>query len=99
MPFETTVGLNVTDPAMYAQYRAGIAPLLEAAGARFRYDFEIARTLKTDSQYQINRLFVIQFPDRDARDRFFADPHYRAVRARYFEPSVDGATTIAEAAT
>ena len=99
MPFETTIGLNVTDPQMYAEYRAGIAPLLEAAGARFRYDFEIARTLKSESQYPINRVFVIHFPDRDSRDRFFADPNYRAIRARFFEPSVDGATTIAEATT
>jgi hypothetical protein len=33
MPFELTVGLLVVDPEKYAQYRAEIAPLLEAAGA------------------------------------------------------------------
>lgn len=31
MPFELTVGLLVVDPEKYAQYRAEIAPLLEAA--------------------------------------------------------------------
>ena len=32
MPFEMTVGLFVADHEKYAQYRAEIAPLLEAAG-------------------------------------------------------------------
>ena len=64
MPFELTVGLLVVDPEKYAQYRSEIAPLLEAAGARFRYDFEVARSLKSEAGHDINRLLVIQFLDR-----------------------------------
>src|SRR4051812_46268500 len=41
MPFQMTVGLLVLDHEKYAQYRAEIAPLLAATGARFRYDFEV----------------------------------------------------------
>jgi uncharacterized protein (DUF1330 family) len=47
MPFELMVGLLVVDHEKYAQYRAEMSPLLEAIGGRFRYDFEVARTLKS----------------------------------------------------
>ena len=96
MSFDTTVGLSVVDREKYAQYRAEMTPLLEAAGGRFRYDFEVARTLKAEAGHAINRLFVIQFPDRAAKERFFADPQYVAIRARLFEPAVEGTTVIAE---
>jgi uncharacterized protein (DUF1330 family) len=96
MPFEMTMGLFVADHEKYAQYRAEIAPLLEAAGGGFRYDFEIARTLKSETLDEINRLFVIRFPDRDTKDRFFADPQYVAIRSRLFDKAVKSKTVIAE---
>jgi uncharacterized protein (DUF1330 family) len=91
-----TVGLLVLDHEMYAQYRAEIAPLLEAAGARFRYDFEVARNLRSETSHGINRLFVLQFPDRAGKERFFADPRYLEIRGRLFEKAVGGMTVIAE---
>jgi uncharacterized protein (DUF1330 family) len=96
MAFELTVGLHVVDQEKYARYRTEIAPLLEAAGAKFRYDFDVARTLKSEVADEINRLFVLQFPDRPAKERFFADPRYVEIRARLFEKSVGGRVTIAE---
>jgi uncharacterized protein (DUF1330 family) len=95
MPFEMTVGLLVTDQERYVQYRAEMTPLLEAAGGRFRYDFDVARTLKSEASHDINRVFVIQFPDQASRDRFFADPRYLDIRARLFDTSVAGMTRIA----
>ena len=95
MPFEMTVGLFVTDQDRYVQYRAEMTPLLEAAGGRFRYDFDVARTLKSEASHDINRVFVIQFPDQAARDRFFADRRYLDIRARLFDKSVAGMTRIA----
>ena len=86
----------MTDHEKYAQYRAEIAPLLEAAGGRFRYDFEVARTLKSEAGHEINRLFVIQFPDRASKERFFADSRYLEIRARLFEKAVEGRAIIAE---
>jgi uncharacterized protein (DUF1330 family) len=91
-----TVGLWVVDHEKYAQYRAEMTPLLEAAGGRFRYDFEVARTLKGETGHEINRLFVIQFPDRASKERFFADSRYLEIRARLFDTSVAGRATIAE---
>ena len=58
MSFEMIVGLFVVDQQKYTQYRAEIAPLLQAEGGRFRYDFEVSRVLKSDAGHDINRLFV-----------------------------------------
>jgi uncharacterized protein (DUF1330 family) len=96
MAYEMTVGLFVVDHEKYAQYRAAIAPLLQEYRAGFSYDFEVARTLKTEASHEINRLFVIRFPDRSSRELFFADPRYVAIRAALFVPSVKGTTVIRE---
>jgi uncharacterized protein (DUF1330 family) len=96
MPFEMTVGLFVIDQEKYAQYRAEIASLVDAAGARFRYDFEVARTLKSEADHDVNRVFVIQFPDRASKERFFADPQYVEIHDRLFEKAVQGTAIIAQ---
>jgi len=94
--FEIIVGLLVVDHERYAQYRTEIAPLLEAAGGRFRFDFEIARTLKREAEHDINRLFVLQFPDRAAKERFFSDTQYREIRGRLYQSAVKSTSMIAE---
>jgi uncharacterized protein (DUF1330 family) len=99
MPYELTVGLLVTDQAMYAQYRREMRPLLERAGGAFRYDFDVARVLESEDGAEINRAFVIRFPDRSTKERFFSDPRYLEIRRRLFEPSVKSAVRIAEYAT
>src|SRR5262245_37896600 len=96
MSFEMTMGLFVADHEKYAQYRQEIAPLLKAAGGAFRYDFEVAKTLKSDSERDINRVFVLRFRDRAAKERFFADHQYREIRARLFEKAVTSVDVIAE---
>jgi uncharacterized protein (DUF1330 family) len=96
MAFEMTVGLFVVDHEKYAQYRVEVAALLEAAGSRFRYDFEIGRALKSEAGHDINRLLVIQFPDRASKERFFADSIYLEIRARLFEKAVKRTAIIAE---
>jgi uncharacterized protein (DUF1330 family) len=96
MSFEMTVGLLVVDHEKYSQYRTEMTPLLEAAGGRFRYDFEVSRTLKSEARHDINRVFVIQFPDRATKERFFADSRYVEIRARLFAKAVKGTAMIAE---
>ena len=98
MPYDMTVALLVTDRDKYAKYRTEIAPLLQESGAAFRYDFEIAKTLKSEASHEINRVFVLCFPDRESKEGFFANPEYKAIRARLFERSVQAATVIAEPA-
>jgi len=96
MSFEMTVGLFVVDHREYTQYRKEIARLLESAEARFRYDFEVARTLKTETGHDINRLFVIEFPDRAGKERFFTDSRYLEIRTRLFQKAVGHSEIIAE---
>jgi uncharacterized protein (DUF1330 family) len=89
------MGLEVTDEASYARYRAGMTPILEAHGGSFGCDFVVAKVLKGPSE-RLNRVFTISFPDRAARERFFANPRYREVRAQHFEPAVARAITLLE---
>ena len=96
MAYELTVALDVADEEMYARYRTEIAPLLQAAGGTFRYDFVVARTLRGELTTEVNRLFMLQFPDREARQRFFSDPRYLEIRARLFNNAVKSSAVIAE---
>jgi uncharacterized protein (DUF1330 family) len=41
-------------------------------------------------------VFLLRFPDREAKERFFAHPQYLEIRARLFETAVQRVTTIAE---
>ena len=92
---ETLVGLFVSDEAGYQRYRAGMMPLLQACGGRFRYDFRVSEVLRSETSDPINRVFVIAFPSAEAMQRFFADPKYLAIRKQHFEPAVKAITRIA----
>ena len=96
MAFEMIVGLFVANREKYEQYRLEIASLLQAAGGKFRYDLEVARVLRSEEDHDINRLFVIQFPDQTSKERFFNDGRYVDIRTRLFEKSVGARTIIAE---
>ena len=41
--FTILVGLEVKDPARYAEYRARMTPILHALGGAFRLDLEVSR--------------------------------------------------------
>jgi uncharacterized protein (DUF1330 family) len=84
----TWVGLEVTDDALYARYRAGMTPILETYGGRFDHDFVVSHVLRSSGSDRINRVFALSFPNREARARFFGDERYRRVRAACFEPAV-----------
>jgi len=88
MPFTITVALDISDTEVYAQYRAAMRPLLEQEGGRFTYDFSIAETLKSRDGQHYNRIFLLEFPDLENHDRFFANPEYKAIRNRLFNASV-----------
>ena len=97
MPYEMAVGLLVVDQESYSQYRKEMRPLLEDAGGAFRYDFEVARVLRSeDDGAEINRAFVLQFPNKSSKERFFADPRYIEIRRRFFDPAVKARVLIAE---
>ena len=99
MSHEIVVGLVVTNQDSYAQYRNEMRPLLEEAGGAFRYDFEVARGLHGEGAADVNRLFVIRFPNESSKDRFFADPRYIEIRRRLFDPAVKARVLISEYVT
>jgi uncharacterized protein (DUF1330 family) len=76
-----------------------IAPLLKAYGGRFRFDFEVSRTLWSETPGSTNRLFVLWFPDRKSKERFFADYQYLHIRRSLFEGAVRHIEIIAEYVT
>ncbi len=92
MAFEMLVGLTVIDDDLYQRYRAAMTPLLTAHGGGFRYDFTIAKVLKSASEHSINRVFAIYFGSKSHMDAFFAHPDYLAIKAKFFASSVAGTT-------
>ena len=90
------IGLQVSDAAGYRRYREAMTPILGRYGGHFGYDFVIAEVLRSAVEAPINRVFTLVFADEAARQGFFADPAYLAVRAEHFEPSVEHVTKIAE---
>lgn len=94
--WETIVGLQVKDDELYTQYRAEMKELLEKYEGGFRYDFKIGETLKSETKNPINRVFLIYFKNKERKLSFFADPDYKKVREKYFVPSVESTTQIAE---
>ena len=95
-PIEILRGVQVIDEAVYARYRAEMAPLLDAHGGRFVLDVRVAEIVRAPSPTAFNRLFTIRFPSARHRDAFFADPDYVAVRSRLFEPSVSAMVRLGE---
>lgn len=88
------VGLEITDESSYTRYREAMTPILANFGGAFGCDFEVARVLLGNDR--INRVFTISFPDRQTRERFFADPGYLAAREQFYAPAVASATIMAE---
>ena len=78
--------LEVADDASYARYREAMTPILASYGGRFGVDFVVSRVLRGPGR--VNRVFTMLFPDRAAKERFFADAAYQAVRSAHFEPAV-----------
>ncbi|XDD46794.1 DUF1330 domain-containing protein [Leptospira sp. WS39.C2] len=96
LSFETIVGLEIKDEGLYTEYRNAMKGLLEQYEGGFRYDFKIAETLKSESEHPINRVFLIYFKTKERKLSFFADPEYKKIREKYFLPSVESTTQIAE---
>ena len=96
MGFERIVGLTLKDDKGYQSYREAMTPILIRYGGRFRFDFSVAKTLITEGDGEINRVFVMTFPDQSTHDRFFSDPEYKAIRAKHYDPSVKTSTVISQ---
>jgi uncharacterized protein (DUF1330 family) len=90
------MALDVHDQAAYQAYREGMMPILHSMGGDFAHDFEISNVLKSSVDHEVNRIFVIQFPNAATVERFFADEEYKRIRADRFDASVSAFTKIGE---
>jgi len=90
------IGLWVSDPEGYRRYRAAMAPVLARFGGSFGYDFMVNEVLRSEVEMPINRVLTLVFPDRSAREGFFADPEYVEARASWFVPSVSHVAILDE---
>lgn len=86
MAFQRLMGLQVIDQDQYTLYRQHMRPILEQHQGRFVADFKIQETLLPHRQ--INRVFILEFPDQTHMQAFFKHPEYLAVREQYFDASV-----------
>jgi len=92
--FERIMGLNVIDEQSYKRYREGMTPILNAYGANFGYDFIVSDVLISKTTIDINRVFTIEFPSKNAMESFFDDAKYIEVKKKYLDRSIDGKTII-----
>lgn len=94
MVHERIMGIEVTDDAMYQKYRDGMMPILKTFNGKFGFDFIVSEVLLSKSSDKINRVFTIEFPNKERMDAFFSDPAYLDVKKRYFDASVKSKTLI-----
>ena len=88
------VGLYVTDDKKYQEYRENMKPILSEYGGGFNYDFKVSEVLLSESDNDINRVFIIHFPDRGTKDSFFSDTKYLEVKKQYYKGSVQNTTVL-----
>ncbi|MEP5611173.1 MAG: DUF1330 domain-containing protein [Cyclobacteriaceae bacterium] len=96
MKFEMLVGLNVIDDEKYQEYREAMRPILSDFGGDFGYDFKIAEVLRSATADTINRVFTINFPDKETMEAFFSNPEYLKAKEQFFEQSVESTTLISD---
>ena len=96
MSYEILVGLHVVDDVIYENYRAAMTPILADYHGRFTYDFKVSEVLISEEETDINRVFTINFDNKDNMDGFFSDTQYLLVKEQFFMQSV-GSTTIISA--
>ena len=92
--YEMLVGLEVVDETAYASYREAMTPILQRYGGGFGCDFRVGEVLLAPAEAPINRVFTIAFPDLAAKEGFFADAAYLAVKRQWFEGAVASTTIL-----
>lgn len=95
MSHEILVGLDVHNNFEYDKYRELMVPIMSIYDGKFAYDFEVSKTLLSESENTINRIFTITFPDSEKLDAFFSNEEYILIKSKYFNNSVKSTTIIA----
>ena len=67
--------IEVTDPELYAEYRAQVLPTVERHGGRFLVRGGASEVL--EGSWQPQRVVVLEFPDLDSARRWYSSDEYR----------------------
>ena len=94
MSYQRIMGLEVSDPQEYANYRAAMKSILASFGGEFTFDFIVSEALLAPANSNINRVFCLSFPSEQAMQNFFTDAQYLVVKERHFSLSVKTVTTL-----
>jgi uncharacterized protein (DUF1330 family) len=94
MSYEILVGLHVLDDLKYDDYRNAMKPILSDYQGHFGYDFKVSEVLISEGDSDINRVFTINFSNKNNMEGFFADTKYLTVKEQYFVASVASTTII-----
>ena len=95
MPAYMIARVLVNDPDEYMKYVAKTSPIVEQCGGRF-----IVRggnPTAIEGPESDHRIVVVEFPDRDAANRFYECDEYRAARLIRFAAS-DGDVILVDGA-
>jgi uncharacterized protein (DUF1330 family) len=71
--------IEVTDPAAFEEYRAGVPAVIARYGGSYLVRGGELETLESD--WQPSRITVLAFPDRAALKRFYDSDDYRDLKA------------------
>ena len=71
--------IEVTDPALYEQYRQQVPALIAAQGGRYLVRGGAAEAL--EGVYPVRRIVIIEFPDMARLRAFYDSPQYQSLVA------------------
>lgn len=77
------VDVNVTDPALFEEYRKLVPASLEKHGGRFLV--RGGQTSVREGDWQPKRMVVLEFPDMAAARAWYDGEAYRVAKAMRFE--------------
>ncbi len=73
------VDLEVTDPAVFEEYRKQVPATIEKYGGRFLVRGNRTETL--EGEWRPKRLVVVEFPSFEQAKRWYDSPEYRGPKA------------------
>ena len=80
MPAYLVAQIDVHDPAGFEEYRAQVAPVVEAHGGRYMVRTDQLVTL--EGAEPRGRLVILEFPSMDAAQRFYGSADYAPLLRR-----------------
>lgn len=73
------VNVEVTDPALYDEYRKLVPPTLEHYGGKYLARGGAAEAIEGD--WPPNRVVIVEFPDRETAKRWWSSEEYREAKS------------------